>query len=142
MPRTPEVCSSAFCPLDATNNEATVTSPWTTGALFLRLGTGAIVLLLFVTFQSSLTCVYAQGGTATLSGTVTDQNDAVVPGVNVAVISIAQGFQRSATTNREGAYVVPSLPPGVYTVKAEREGFTAAEVPDVILNVNDQVKLD
>ncbi|HEX3185369.1 MAG TPA: TonB-dependent receptor [Pyrinomonadaceae bacterium] len=142
MPRTPEVCSSAFCPLDATNNEATVTSPWTTGPLFLRLGTGAIVLLLFVTFQSSLTKVYGQGGTATLSGTVTDQNDAVVPGVNVAVISIAQGFQRSATTNREGAYVVPSLPPGVYTVKAEREGFTAAEVPDVILNVNDQVKLD
>ena len=142
MPRTPEVCSSAFCPLDATNNEATVTSPWTTGPLFLRLGTGAIVLLLFVTFQSSLTKVYGQGGTATLSGTVTDQNDAVVPGVNVAVISIAQGFQRSATTNREGAYVVPSLPPGVYTVKAEREGFTTAEVPDVILNVNDQVKLD
>ena len=142
MPRTPEVCSSAFCPLDATNDETPVTSHWATGPFSLRWVSGAIVLLLVVAFQSSLMSVYAQGGTATLSGTITDQNDAVVPGVNVAVISIAQGFQRSATTNREGAYVVPSLPPGVYTVKAEREGFTTAEVPDVVLNVNDQVKLD
>ena len=143
MPRTPEVCSSAFCPLDATNDETpALTSHSATGPLLLRFVSGAIVLLLVVAFQSSMTTVYGQGGTATLSGTITDQNDAVVPGVNVAVISIAQGFQRSATTNREGAYVVPSLPPGVYTVKAEREGFTTAEVPDVVLNVNDQVKLD
>ena len=139
MPSTPEVCLSAFCPLDATNDR-TLTSRWAAGPLFLRVVSGAIVLLLVVSVQSSI--AYGQGGTATLSGTVTDQNDAVVPGVNVAVISIAQGFQRSATTNREGAYVVPSLPPGIYTVKAEREGFTTAEVPDVVLNVNDQVKLD
>jgi hypothetical protein len=143
MPRTPEVCSSAFCPLDATNDETpALTSHWAIGPVFLRLISGAIVLLLVVTFQSSITSVYGQGGTATLSGTITDQNDAVVPGVNVAIISIAQGFQRSATTNREGAYVVPSLPPGIYTVKAEREGFTTAEVADVVLNVNDQVTLN
>jgi carboxypeptidase family protein len=139
MPRTPEVCSSAFCPqYDATNDETSALTH-RPALLVLRL---SIIFLLVVAFQSSLTCAYGQGGTATLSGTITDQNDAVVPGVNVAVISIAQGFQRSATTNREGAYVVPSLPPGVYTVKAEREGFTTAEVPDVVLNVNDQVKLD
>jgi hypothetical protein len=108
----------------------------------LRFVSGAIGLLLLITFQSSSATVYGQGTTATLSGTVTDQNDAVVPGVNVAVISLAQGFQRSAITNREGEFVVPLLPPGTYTVKAEREGFTTAEVPDVVLNVNDQVKLN
>jgi hypothetical protein len=86
--------------------------------------------------------VYGQGTTATLSGTVTDQNDAVVPGVNIAVISITQGFQRSTSTNRDGAFVVPLLPPGTYTVKAEREGFTTAEVPDVVLNVNDQKEIN
>src|ERR1044071_7763444 len=67
-----------------------------------------------------------------------DQEGAVVPGVNIAVISIAQGFQRSTTTSDEGIFVVPLLPPGNYTVKAEHEGFTTAEVRDVILNVNDQ----
>jgi len=82
--------------------------------------------------------VYAQGATATLSGVVMDQAGAVVPGVNIAVISIAQGFQRTTTTSDEGTFVVALLPPGNYTVKAEREGFTPAEVRDVILNVNDQ----
>lgn len=82
--------------------------------------------------------VYAQGATATLSGVVTDQTGAVIPGVNVAVISIAQGFQRTTTTNDEGIFVVPLLPPGNYTVKAEHDGFTPAEFRDVILNVNDQ----
>lgn len=136
MPRTPEVCSSAFCPLYHSRSGVL-----TSQRSFIRLINGAILLLLFVAFQSSSIAVYAQGATATLSGIVTDQNDAVVPGVNVAVISITQGFQRFATTNQEGTFVVPLLPPGTYTIKAEREGFTTAEVPDVVLNVNDQVKI-
>src|ERR1041385_3411640 len=49
--------------------------------------------------------VYGQGATATLSGVVTDQTGAVVPGVNIAVISIAQGFQRTTTTNDEGIFI-------------------------------------
>ena len=145
MPRTPEVCSSAFCPPSqvAYDERAVLASPKPDAhPTSSPIPIGALCLLLFVAFQSSRIAVYAQGGTATLSGTVIDQNDAVVPGVNVAVISITQGFQRSTTTNREGAYVVPSLPPGTYTVKAEREGFTTAEIPDVVLNVNDQVKLN
>jgi hypothetical protein len=83
----------------------------------------------------------AQSPSATLIGTVTDQDDAVIPGVNIAVISIAQGFQRSAVTNGEGTFIVPLLPAGNYTVKAEREGFSPAEARDVILNVNDRVAL-
>jgi len=145
MPRTPEVCSSDFCPLYNANKDETpvTTSHRPPGLLFLmRFMNGVITLTLVVAFQASLTAVYAQGGTATLSGTVTDQNDAVVPGVNVVVISIAQGFERATTTNSEGVYVVPLLPPGTYTVKAERDGFTTAEVSDVVLNVNAQVTLN
>src|ERR1044072_1568104 len=113
MPRLRDVYSCAICPL---------------------LNASLFMLLLF-TFINS---VHAQGATATLSGVVTDQTGAVIPGANIAVISIAQGFQRTAATNDEGIFVVPLLPPGNYTVKAEHEGFTPAEFRDVILNVNDQ----
>lgn len=89
-----------------------------------------------------LTTVSGQGSTATLSGTVTDPDYAVIPGVNVAVINIAQGFQRTTHTNGEGTFIVPLLPPGTYTIRAEREGFTPAEIRDVILNVNDQVTIN
>lgn len=143
MPRSPEVCSSDFCPqYDATKDEINLATSHRPPGRFMHLMIGVVAFLLVVAFQTSLTPVYAQGGTATLSGTVTDQNDAIVPGVNVAVISIINGFQRAAVTNSEGVYVVPALPPGTYTVKAEREGFTTAEFSEVVLNVNDQKTLN
>ncbi len=125
MPSNPDVYSCAFCPVEEVSH---------IGARALRI----CLLLLFILHGPSVTNVSAQSATATLSGVVTDQAGAVIPGVNIAVISIAQGFQRSATTSDEGTFVVPLLPPGNYTVKAEHEGFTPAEIRDVVLNVNDQ----
>jgi len=161
MPRTPEVCPTAFCPLSQLSNTVSSSSPIPLSAshrlppdshqlppVFRRLPSAvcllpsAFCLLLFlVTHHSSLITVRAQGATATLSGSVVDANGAVIPGVNVAVINLSQGFQRTTTTNSEGIFVVPLLPPATYTVKAEHQGFTTAEVRDVILNVNDQVRL-
>jgi hypothetical protein len=103
-----------------------------------------ILTLLIVLIASTLLCsgvVAAQTTTATLSGSVTDQNDAVIPDVKISVISFSQGFQRSATTNSEGVFVIPLLPPGTYAVKAERAGFTTTEVRNVVLNVNDQLAI-
>src|SRR5215203_1075514 len=129
MPRIPDACWSAFCPLNCAQQATTKR---------FRCMCLIFFLLLFLGFyNSALTTVRAQGA-ATLSGIVTDQTGAVVPGVNIAVISITQGFQRTTTTSDEGTFVVALLPPGNYTVKAEHEGFTPAEVRDVILNVNDQ----
>jgi len=88
--------------------------------------------------HSSFVIVRAQSATATLSGTVIDQNGAAIPGVNIEIISIVRGVRRTATTNSEGTFIVPLLSPGHYTVKAEHEGFAPREVPDIILNVNDQ----
>ena len=159
MPRTPEVCPPLFCPLSYFSNIACRVLGILPHALrhqasacghlrsdFYRLPFAVLLLrcafcLLVITCHSSLDAALAQGTTATLSGTVTDQNGAVIPDVSIAVINIAQGFQRSATTNGEGAFVVPLLPPGHYTVKAEHNGFTPTEVRDVVLNVNDQVAM-
>lgn len=91
--------------------------------------------LLFTSFAS------AQTTTATLSGSVVDQKDAVVPDVKISVINAAQGFQRTAVTNSDGVFVVPLLPPGTYTIKAEQTGFTTTEVRNVVLNVNDRVSI-
>jgi hypothetical protein len=145
MPRIPEVYQCAFCPhVNAAGRT------WAKSLQFLsrripaaRAGFFAFLAsLLFILFMhSSFVIVRAQSATATLSGTVTDQNNAVIPGVNIEIISIAQGFRRSARTSAEGAFVVPQLPPGHYTVKAEREGFTPVEVRDIVLSVNDQVTI-
>ena len=161
MPRTPEVCPALVCPLSHFSNIASrVLRILLATPRYMQSGFGSLpstpcrlptavrlpryafcFLLLLITYHSSLDAAMAQGTTATLSGTVTDQNDAVIPDVSIAVINIAQGFQRSATTNGEGTFVVPLLPPGSYTVKAEHQGFTPTEVRDVVLNVNDRVAM-
>jgi carboxypeptidase family protein/TonB-dependent receptor-like protein len=125
MPSSPEVYPCVFCPHK--------------DSVFLRLT--IISFFLLVLISANLSVASAQSPTATLTGTVTDQNDAVIPGVNIEVISIAQGFHRSTVSDNEGAFIVPLLPAGNYTVKAEREGFSPTEARDVILNVNDRVAL-
>lgn len=142
MPRFPEVCRCAFCPQFVTVgtwrshlHSLRKCRPAFAVGLF-RFVPLALPLLFFI--HASFVVAHAQGATATLSGSVLDQAGAVVPGVNISVINVAQGFQRSIVTNGEGAFVVPLLPPGNYTVKAERQGFSPAE-QNVVLNVNDQV---
>lgn len=84
---------------------------------------------------------FAQGGTATLTGIIVDETNAVVPEVQIALLNVATQQHRQATTDKEGGFVIPVLPPGRYRLTATREGFTPLEVPDIALNVNDQIAL-
>ena len=49
--------------------------------------------------------------TATLSGTVVDGNDNVVPDVKITVQNDATSRTREATSNNSGSFTVPLLPP-------------------------------
>ncbi len=133
MPRNPEVCAAVFCP-HLTRSYSSV--------LRVLLPFACCILFLLIIQHSTVITARAQGGSATLSGTVTDTNGALVPGVSIAVLNITQGFQRRTTTNEGGQFVVPSLPPSIYTVKAEHEGFQTAEVTNIILNVNSSMRID
>jgi len=79
----------------------------------------------------------AQTSTATLSGTVVDANNAVVPGATITVTEPATGLQRTATTNDQGSFTIPLLKPSTYLLHVEHQGFLTAEVRDIVLNVND-----
>src|SRR5258708_3466842 len=84
---------------------------------------------------------YGQSTTATLSGTVTDENDAVIVGATVKISNTATGFQRTFTTDENGSFTFPLLPPSTYVVTIEHTGFTMFEARNVILNVNAQRSL-
>jgi len=73
---------------------------------------------------------YAQA-TSTITGTVTDSGGAVVPGATVVVISNATGTKTEAVTNGSGAFTVPALPVGLYTVTVSLEGFKTAALTEV-----------
>ena len=71
--------------------------------------------------------VFGQGtSSATLSGTVTDQQGAVVPGVTVTVKNVDTGQERKASTDSNGYYRVVDLSPGHYVVICNLPGHYAA----------------
>jgi hypothetical protein len=82
-----------------------------------------------------------QGTNATLSGTVSDENGASVPGVGISVINSATSLERTANTSDNGAFTIPLLPPGSYVVTAKRDGFSPVKIA-VVLNVGDQKALN
>src|SRR6266436_1657822 len=99
------------------------------------------VFFLLLTAYCLVPTVSGQSATATLSGTVTDQNGAIVPGVSITVLNLSTALRRQATTTEQGYFTVPLLPPGTYSVKAQGQGFTPIEVQNVVLNVGDQKAL-
>jgi hypothetical protein len=76
----------------------------------------AILLLLPV-------ALFSQAYFGTVSGEITDPTGAVVPGAKVLLTDQAKGFVFNAKTDSSGRYLFPSIPPGMYTVSVETEGF-------------------
>src|SRR4051812_43303896 len=63
----------------------------------------------------------------TLAGRATDESGGALPGVTVELKSNEKGFQRTATTDAQGAFNFALLPPGSYTVRANISGFDPIE---------------
>jgi len=88
-----------------------------------------------------LPTAYGQSATATLGGTVEDQNGAVIPGATVTAINAGTALKRETTTGSGGNYTFPLLPPGTYIVRVQAQGFATLENRNVVLNVGDQKAL-
>ncbi len=76
-----------------------------------------------------------------ISGTVKDANGGVVPRAAVTVANPSAGVAQSTTTNGEGDFVFPLLPPGIYTVTAEMSGFKKSERAGVVVDVATKVSI-
>jgi hypothetical protein len=83
----------------------------------------------------------AQSSSATLTGTVVDESGGALEDVKVSAINTATNVQRDTTTGRSGTFTLTTLQPGQYVVKADRRGFTPAEIRDLVLNVGDHVAI-
>jgi hypothetical protein len=67
----------------------------------------------------------AQSINGSISGVVTDQNDAAIPGATITVTNTSTGQSRRDVTDDEGLYRINGLPVGnTYTVKAEKAGYS------------------
>jgi hypothetical protein len=104
----------------------------------LRIGGTVLLLLVAPHARPGLFIARAQSESASLRISVIDERAAVVPGVNITLLNLETAWQRHATTDDEGACVVPLLPPGSYNVTAQRDGFATVEIRRIVLSTGDQ----
>jgi len=95
--------------------------------------------MFLMTMLALVTCqlvIQAQSTTGSISGTVTDQTGAVVPGANVTVKGEA-GQQFTAVTKGDGVFTIPGVPAGTptYTVTITAPSFKTAVIQKVKVDV-------
>jgi hypothetical protein len=90
---------------------------------------------LFVALCLALSATASAQSTATVKGTVTDPQGAVVPNAKVIVHSNATGLERTAQTDSDGNYQIASVPPGVYRIEIQAQGFQGQAISELNVDV-------
>lgn len=103
-------------------------------------GICGIVLFVFLFMTSPVAS--GQGYFGTVSGVLTDTSGAVVPGAKITLLDQNKGFQFTTTSDSGGRYLYRSVPPGVYSVTAERGGFEKTERTNITVNVGENPTAD
>lgn len=86
-------------------------------------------------FVAAFSFAHAQDNAA-MTGIVTDSTGAVVPGVKVTLLNPSRGIDAYATTDKDGSYRFPNVPPAPgYKVTFTRDGFTTVEFNEITLLV-------
>ena len=81
----------------------------------------------------------AQAQVGRVSGVVTDESGAVLPGATVTITG--PGVARTAVTDSVGRFAVADLPPGSYEVAVELSGFTR-KVSKLVVAPGETVSLE
>jgi hypothetical protein len=90
----------------------------------------------------SASILTAQTFRGTLLGTITDPTGALIPGVSISVKNMDTGIERMTQSNSDGAFRVPELPVGRYSVTVTMAGFTPYLAEDVDVAVAGEVTLN
>jgi hypothetical protein len=85
----------------------------------------------------------AQDISGTIQGSILDPTNAPVPHAKVSIKLIDRNqVVRTITTDAGGDYSAPLIPIGNYSIKVEATGFKTEERTDIVLNVNDDLKIN
>jgi outer membrane receptor for ferrienterochelin and colicin len=96
--------------------------------------------LAFIVFLSTVNL--AAQTTSTVEGTVRDNQGLAVAGVQVHITSSELAVDRIATTDADGSYRIATLPPGVYEIKASKDGFESEVFKNLEVTLNRTLTFD
>src|SRR5258705_11815417 len=85
---------------------------------------------------------WAQVAAGEVTGIVTDQAGAAVPGATVTVTNVETNGLRIVTSSGQGVYTAPSLAPGEYRVDVEVSGFKPIRRAGIRLSTGEKIRID
>lgn len=94
------------------------------------------LLLLFLCLVHSWDRAFAQGTqSGEIRGIVSDQSNALVPGVQVTIRNVDTGTSQALLTNDRGLYDAPYVAPGHYSITFRKDGFETYQRDNITLNL-------
>lgn len=90
-------------------------------------------VLLTLLVLGAIGTVHGQERFGALTGTVTDSQQAAVPGATITAVNAASQAARTVVSGADGTFRMADLEPGRYRVSVELQGFQKVEVNDVIV---------
>lgn len=115
--------------------------PHAARAITLRSSMAFVLVAALIALMGST--LVAQQQTAQLTGQITDASGAVIAGAEVTVINSERGIKNVTTSDVNGEYVLPLLPPADgYQLKVSKDGFSAATRFGITLQVAQVAKID
>jgi hypothetical protein len=103
------------------------------------IGKFQVVLLLAA---SSTVALRAQEVSAGITGRVADQSGSSIVKARISAKDLDRGDDWPTTTNDDGIYAFPRIPPGRYELRIEATGFKTYINPEVALEVNQRARVD
>jgi len=100
---------------------------------------------LFLVLPGAAICSsgYAQtSATGALTGVALDTSGAAVPGVSVQVIEGSERIALSTSTDDDGRFAIPLLPPGTYQLQARKAEFKTVVLPDLHIHVTETLRVE
>jgi len=95
-----------------------------------------------VVFLGFVTSLCAQAPTGQITGAVSDPSGAVIAGATVTLTNPATEMRRETTTNIDGLFNLPALPPGIYNLQVDAKGFPKQARENLELQVGQVAKID
>ena len=80
--------------------------------------------------------------TASVTGTVTDPTGASIPHAEITADNREHGIHRVTLTNTVGEFLLPALPPGLYSLSIAASGFKKYQVSEIVLRVAQNARIN
>ena len=103
----------------------------------MRIG----VTISFALFATSPIFAQTLLGVGSLGGAVHDESGALIADAQVSLTEESKGLVRESRSDRDGSFLFPAIIAGVYSIRAEKRGFSPARINGLKIEIGEQASV-